>query len=78
MASSDFCPVAAFTVGNTVFCIQPHPEFDVGLSAYLINKRRDLLGADHHHASLASLANGHEGEHIAHLLVAFLEAEHAG
>ena len=75
VASSDFCPVAAFTVDDTVFCIQPHPEFDAGLSAYLINKRRDLLGADHHRSSLDSLANGHEGEHIARMLVAFLEAK---
>jgi GMP synthase-like glutamine amidotransferase len=77
VASSDFCPVAAFTVGSTVFCIQPHPEFDVGLSAHLINKRRDLLGADLHRVSLNSLADGHEGAHIARLLVAFLEGEDA-
>jgi GMP synthase-like glutamine amidotransferase len=77
VASSDFCPVAAFTVGSTVFCIQPHPEFDVGLSAHLINKRRDLLGADLHRVSLNSLADCHEGAHIARLLVAFLEGEDA-
>lgn len=73
VASNDFCPVAAFTVDDAVFCIQPHPEFEVGLSAYLINKRRDVLGEAHHRASLDSLAHGHEGEHIARMLVAFLQ-----
>lgn len=78
VASSDFCPVAAFTVDDVVFCIQPHPEFEVGLSAHLINKRRDILGEAHHRASLNSLAHGHEGEHMARVLVAFLETQQAG
>lgn len=73
VASSDFCPVAAFTVGQEVFCIQPHPEFEESLSAHLMDKRRELLGEDKYHASRASLAHGHEGEHIARMVVAFLE-----
>lgn len=77
VASSDFCPVAAFTVDDAVFCIQPHPEFEESLSAYLINKRRDLLGAEKHSASLNSLAHGHEGAHIARMLVAFIEGKPA-
>jgi len=75
VASSDFCPVAAFTVGQEVFCIQPHPEFEEALSAYLMDKRRDVLGEEKYHASRASLQHGHEGEHIARLVVAFLESE---
>ena len=75
VASSDFCPVAAFTVDDRVFCIQPHPEFEADISADLINKRRDLLGEAKHRASLDSLAHGHEGEHIARLLVAFVQGE---
>ena len=75
VASSDFCPVAAFTVGHEVFCIQPHPEFEESLSIYLMDKRRDALGEEKYHASRASLQHGHEGEHIARLVVAFLESE---
>lgn len=75
VASSDFCPVAAFTVGHEVFCIQPHPEFEEALSVYLMDKRRDVLGEEKYHASRASLQHGHEGEHIARLVVAFLESE---
>jgi GMP synthase-like glutamine amidotransferase len=73
VASSGFCPVAAFTVGDTVFCIQPHPEFEEALSAHLIDKRRSLLGEEKYHASRDSLQHGHEGEDVARMVVAFLE-----
>lgn len=73
VASSDFCPVAAFTVDDHVFCIQPHPEFEADISADLIHKRRHLLGEAQYRASLESLAHGHEGVHIARVLVAFLQ-----
>jgi GMP synthase-like glutamine amidotransferase len=74
VASSSFCPVASFTVGNEVFCIQPHPEFEVALSAKLIERRRALLGEEKYTASSQSLQHGHEGEHIARMVVEFLEA----
>lgn len=73
VASSAFCPVASFTVGQEVFCIQPHPEFEASLSAYLIDKRRDLLGEEKYSASVNSLTLSHEGEHIARMVVAFVE-----
>ena len=73
VASSDFCPVAAFTVGEAVFCIQPHPEFGKEISAYLIDKQRELLGEEKYSTARASLQHGHEGEHIARVVVAFLE-----
>ncbi|OYT88822.1 MAG: amidotransferase [Burkholderiales bacterium PBB3] len=73
VASSPFCPVASFTVGKHVFCIQPHPEFSEDISAHLLDKRRALLGEDKYTRSRESLAHGHEGEDIARLVVAFLE-----
>jgi GMP synthase-like glutamine amidotransferase len=77
VASSDFCPVAAYTVGSHVFCIQPHPEFNVDISAHLLEKRRTLLGEEKYTSSCKSLVHGHAGEDIARLLVAFLEPQHA-
>ena len=73
VASNAFCPVASFTVGNKVFCIQPHPEFSEDVSAYLLDKRRGLLGEDKYTASRQSLVHGHEGEHIGRMVVAFLQ-----
>ncbi len=74
VASNAFCPVAAFTVGQEVFCIQPHPEFEEAVSAHLMDKRRDVLGEERYAAASASLQHGHEGEHIARMVVTFLEA----
>jgi GMP synthase-like glutamine amidotransferase len=74
VASSAFCPVAAFTVGQQVFCIQPHPEFETAISAHLMDKRRGILGEERYAAASASLQHGHEGEHIARMVVTFLEA----
>lgn len=75
VASSEFCPVASFTVGNEVFCIQPHPEFSEDVSAYLLDKRRHLLGEEKYLTSVQSLENGHEGEHVGRLVVAFLQGD---
>ncbi|MCF8167129.1 MAG: amidotransferase [Rhodoferax sp.] len=73
VASSDFCPVAAFTVGQEVFCIQPHPEFVEDVSAYLLDKRRATLGEALYQTGRSSLVGGHEGVDIAKLIVEFLE-----
>lgn len=73
VASNDFCPVASFTVGDSVFCIQPHPEFSEDVSAYLLNKRRHLLGEEKYLRSIDSLEHGHEGEHIGRMVAAFLQ-----
>ncbi len=74
LASSDFCPVAAFVVGQQVFCVQPHPEFVEDYSAYLLDRRRALLGEAQYTASSDSLALGHDGPHVARMMVAFVEA----
>lgn len=75
VASSAFCPVAAFTVDQHVLCIQPHPEFTTDISAYLLDECRALLGEDKYHQSMASLALGHEGEQFARMVMAFLEQD---
>ena len=72
VASSTFCPVAAFTVGDTVFCIQPHPEFEEALSAHLLDKRRSQLGEAQYQSARNSLALGHEGADVARMMVDFL------
>jgi hypothetical protein len=61
-------------VGDHVFCIQPHPEFETAISAHLMDKRRGILGEERYAAASASLQHGHEGEHIARMVVTFLEA----
>jgi len=73
LASSEFCPVAAFTVDQQVLCVQPHPEFVEDFSAYLLNKRRALLGEEQYSSATDSLTLGHDGLYMARMMVAFVE-----
>ena len=75
LASSEFCPVAAFSVGQHVFCVQPHPEFVEDYNAYLMGKRREVLGEDTYNTGICSLALDHDGLVVAHVMRAFLEDE---
>jgi len=75
LATSEFCPVAAFGVDDQVFCVQPHPEFVEDFSAYLLNKRRSILGEDKYTSSTASLAHGHDGLDVARMMVAFINGQ---
>ena len=45
LASSTFCPHAAFAVGNHMLAVQGHPEFTKTYAEFLMHKRRPLLGA---------------------------------
>lgn len=73
LASSSFCPVAAFSVSNHVFCVQPHPEFVTEYSAYLLDKRRSTLTEEHYTLSCSSLNIPHDGQHVGRMMVAFIE-----
>ena len=73
LASNVFCPVAAFVVEQHVLCVQPHPEFVADYSAFLLNKRRALLGEALYTRSIDSLAQGHDGQQMARMMVAFIE-----
>ena len=75
LATSDFCPVAAFAVDDHVFCVQPHPEFVEDYSAFLLDKRRAVFGEEKYQAYTQSLAQGHDGLVLARMMVAFINAE---
>ncbi|MDO9312916.1 MAG: amidotransferase [Burkholderiaceae bacterium] len=72
LATSDFCPVAAFGIDGQVFCVQPHPEFVEDYSAFLLNKRRAMFGEEKYHEFTQSLAKGHDGLAVARMIVAFI------
>lgn len=55
VATSDYCPVAAYRMGDTVLCVQGHPEWTAELSRLLLGRRREAIGADVADAALASL-----------------------
>ena len=78
LASSEFCPVAAFSVGQHVFCVQPHPEFVEDYNAYLLGKRREVLGEDTYNTGIRSLALDHDGLEVARVMRAFIEGDFEG
>lgn len=76
-ARSDFCPIAAYSIDDKVFCVQPHPEFIEAYSAYLLDKRRDRIGEERHAAARAELSLPHDGLDIARFMQAFVEGARA-
>lgn len=72
LASSPFCPIAAYTVQNHIFCVQAHPEFDAHYCRYLLDKRRENMPEADYTSSRTSLENGHDGSFIARAMAAFL------
>ena len=74
LATSEFCPVAAFGIDGQVFCVQPHPEFVEDYSAFLLNKRRAMFGEEKYQEFSRSLAKGHDGLAVARMIVAFINA----
>jgi GMP synthase-like glutamine amidotransferase len=66
--------VAGYAVGEEVFCVQGHPEFVEEYSAFLMGKRREILGEDIYGAGVKSLVHGHDGVEVARMMKAFVEA----
>lgn len=73
LASNAHCPIAAFALGQQVFCVQPHPEFTPELSAFLLEKRRHLFGEAVYQDRMASLAQGHQGLDMARFMLDFVQ-----
>ncbi len=77
LARSEFCPVAAYTVGDHVFCVQPHPEFVEAYSAWLLDKRPEAVASERRAAVRADLALPHDGLHLARFMQSFVEGRPA-
>ena len=77
LASNAHCPVAGYAVGEEVFCVQGHPEFVEAYSAFLMGKRREMLGEDLYGAGVKSLVHKHDGPDVARMMMAFVEGSFA-
>ena len=75
LATNDFCPNAAFTIGDHILCIQGHPEFRAPYARALMDFRRELLGEAVHGAGIASLERSIDSVRVARWILAF--AAHA-
>jgi len=72
IARTGHCPIAAYTLGSSVFAIQPHPEFTAEVSRGLVERRRDRIGAEASDAALASLGEPLDQELVAGWMARFL------
>ena len=72
-ARSEFCPIAAYSVDDRVFCIQPHPEFVEDYSAWILQKRPESVAADRREKVRADMALPHAGLDVARHMQAFIE-----
>ncbi len=72
-ARSEFCPVAAYSVDDRVFCIQPHPEFVEDYSAWILAKRPESVAAERREQVRADMALPHAGLDVARYMQRFIE-----
>ncbi|MEM8923492.1 MAG: type 1 glutamine amidotransferase [Actinomycetota bacterium] len=68
LASAPTCPIAAYSIGERVLCVQGHPEFDPGVVAPLYEGRRERVGTEVVDAALATLDRPLDNERVARLL----------
>lgn len=71
-ASSDFCPVSGFTLGDEVLTIQGHPELNAQYSEALMGVRRELLGEEVYQAGMNSLATPTDAQLFTRWMLAFV------
>jgi GMP synthase-like glutamine amidotransferase len=71
LASSAFCPNAAYSIGDQVLCFQAHPEFVDDYELALLNLRREFLGEARYQQALASMSQAHQGVVVAEWMLRF-------
>lgn len=72
-ASSDFCPVAMFTVGENMLGIQAHPEFTKAYDKRIMYDRLDRMGKETVEKAVESLVLDTDHEVVAKWVVQFLD-----
>lgn len=72
IASSDFCPFAAYHINDQVLCFQGHPEFIHDYSRALLELRQEHLGEQVYSNGVASLEQGHHGQTVAEWMMRFV------
>lgn len=72
IASSDFCPIGGFVIGDQILTFQGHPEFQRAYSNDLMVMRRELLGEEVFHAGVESLDKETDEDRVGRWIVNFL------
>ena len=77
LATSEFCPNAAYSIGDQVLCFQAHPEFVDDYEMALLNLRREFLGEALYAQALDSMQLQHHGVVVAEWMLHFVAQERA-
>ncbi len=72
LAGSEFCPHAAYRLGNHILTFQGHPEFCKPYSKALMDYREEILGPEKYERGVASLASGVDRDIIARWIINFI------
>ena len=72
IASSEFCPFAAYHINHQVLCFQGHPEFIHEFSRRLLDLRQEALGEQIYQQGVASLDHDHHGATVAEWMMRFV------
>jgi GMP synthase-like glutamine amidotransferase len=71
LASSDFCPVGAYYIGDQVLCFQGHPEFDHDYSRSVLEIRQAMYGEQVYQRGITSLQHEQQGQLVAEWMMRF-------
>ena len=71
IGTASHCKNAAFIIGDTVFAVQGHPEFDAPYTDALVGLLEDRAGESHVKAARESLSTHHDGMRVADWILAF-------
>lgn len=72
LAGSDFCPNSMFCIGDHVFTVQGHPEFDRAYSSDLMHMREEVLGPETFETGVASLEKPLQRDDVARWIMQFI------
>lgn len=72
LMGDDFCPIAAFNIGDQVLCFQGHPEFTQDVVGAIIDLREDDIGITTSAAGHESLKRPHDGAIVGQIFDRFL------
>ncbi len=78
LASSDFCPIAAYCIGDQVLCFQGHPEFVHDYSKELLEIRQQHIGEQNYRRGLDSLQHDHHGHTVGEWMMRFVAQGRSG
>ena len=73
LAGDEFCPIAAYHVGDSILGFQGHPEFTPEVVDALMEFREDSMGSDATAAARKTLEERNDSSTIAEIIVRFME-----